>query len=148
MRPFIKVLTGFVSGAAGAYFTDPAAGRRRRAYVRDKAFHYYRFGGRQLRFALRDLVFRTYGQSHRIAQMMRDERVDDDILVERVRAKLGRLVRYPHGVEVAARDGAVILKGRAMEEEVWRLHSAVARVPGVRSVQSDLRRRRPLQLVA
>jgi len=40
-----------------------------------------------------------------------DTPVDDDVLVERVRAHLGRAVSHPHAVDVGAADGVVTLRG-------------------------------------
>lgn len=48
------------------------------------------------------------------------------------------LVRHPRSIEVAARDGTVILSGPVLADEVDSLVAMVSRVPGVRHVENRL----------
>ena len=81
---------------------------------------------------------RAAGLLARARGVLRRQPVDDGVLVERVRAKLGRLVSHPHAVDVNAIDGYVRLRGAVLQSEVPRLVRAVARVPGVRDVINAL----------
>ena len=47
----------------------------------------------------RDTVHRAQGAWAEARRMFSHEEVDDDVLVERVRAELGRVVSHPHAIE-------------------------------------------------
>jgi len=88
----------------------------------------------------RDLSHRAAGIVARARGVLRRRPVDDDVLVERVRAKLGRLVSHPHAVDVNAREGRVRLRGVILESELPGLMHTIARVRGVRRVEHALER--------
>jgi uncharacterized membrane protein len=60
------------------------------------------------------------------------------VLVERVRACLGRAVTHPSSIHVEAADGIVVLSGPILQHEVRPLLSCVVNVQGVRDVRSEL----------
>jgi hypothetical protein len=62
----------------------------------------------------------------------------DDVVVERVRATLGRAVSHPRAIDVRVADGVVTLRGPIIQDEVSRLLRAVERVRGVREVVAEL----------
>jgi osmotically-inducible protein OsmY len=64
--------------------------------------------------------------------------VDDAVLVERVRAALGRTIANPHGIEVKAFDGRVVLRGPVTPEELAEIVACTRRVRGVREVDNRL----------
>jgi hypothetical protein len=132
------LLTGLGLGVGLMYFMDPERGRRRRTLVRDKVAHTTRVSSNALGGAGLDLAHRAAGLLARARGVLRRRPVDDGVLVERVRAKLGRLVSHPHAVDVNAIDGYVRLRGAVLQSEVPRLVRAVARVPGVRDVINAL----------
>jgi osmotically-inducible protein OsmY len=138
LRNSRAILTGLGLGAGLMYFLDPERGGRRRAFVRDKAAHATRVGVAALGAAGMDLSNRASGLMAQARGALRSGPVDDGVLVERVRAKLGRLVSHPHAVDVKAIDGCVHLRGPVLQAEVPRLVRAVARVPGVRDVINAL----------
>jgi hypothetical protein len=70
--------------------------------------------------------------------MFRQEDVTDDVLVERVRSKIGRCVSHPRAIEVSAHDGRVVLSGKVLQRESPRLLSAVWGVRGVRGIENQL----------
>jgi len=132
------LLTGLGLGVGLMYFKNPERGRRRRALVRDKVAHTTRVSSHALGAVGLDLAHRSAGLLARARGVLRRQPVDDGVLVERVRAKLGRLVSHPHAVDVNAIDGYVRLRGAVLQSEVPRLVRAVARVPGVRDVINAL----------
>jgi hypothetical protein len=138
MRDRGAMLTGLALGAGLMYYLDPERGRRRRALVRDRVAHAARVTGDAAGATRRDMAHRTSGTVAAIRGRLSREPVDDQVLVERVRARLGRLVSHPHALDVFAANGAVTLRGPILQHEVNRLMSAVARVAGVRDVISDL----------
>jgi gas vesicle protein len=132
------VLIGMGIGAAVAFMADPRAGRRRRALARDQFVR----AGRQTRDALdataRDLANRTSGVVAATRGRITDRDVDDDRLIERVRARLGRACSHPRAIDVAATDGTVTLRGPILASEVANVLSTVRAVRGVQSVTNEL----------
>lgn len=133
------MLVGAGVGAALAYVFDPQGGARRRALVRDKMVYGSRKTRDGVNATVRDVANRTRG----IAAAARGrfaERggVDDDRLLERVRARLGRATSHPHAIDVRTFNGEVTLYGPILAHEVEDLLSAVAAVRGVRSVVNEL----------
>jgi uncharacterized membrane protein len=86
----------------------------------------------------RDTVHRAYGVIANARKLLKHEEVADDVLVERVRAELGRVVSHPHAVEVAADRGHVTLSGPILSEEVRPLLRCVRHVAGVKAVSDRL----------
>ena len=132
------LLTGLGLGVGLMYFMDPERGRRRRALVRDKVAHATRVSAHAVSGVGLDLSHRAAGLVARARGAWRPAPVDDEVLVERVRAKLGRFVSHPHAIRVTASDGCVHLRGPVLQSEVPRLVRTVARVAGVRDVINGL----------
>jgi hypothetical protein len=132
------VLTGVGIGAGLMYFLDPERGRRRRALARDQVAHTARLTRDAAGATGRDMAQRTSGTVASLRSTWRRRPVDDDVLVERVRARLGRVVSHPHAIDVFAADGVVTLRGPILQHEVKPLLNAVDRVSGVCEVISEL----------
>jgi hypothetical protein len=79
-------------GAGLMYLLDPQGGGRRRALARAKAVHLLKKGGEAALKTSRDLGNRTKGLLAEARSSLRHEAVDDDILLDRVRSKIGRVV--------------------------------------------------------
>ena len=127
-----SLMTGLGLGVGLSYFLDPGRGARRRAHVRDTMAHTAAVTRRALGTTSRDALHRTYGTLAAARRAVhRYGQVDDDVLVERVRAKLGRYASHPHAVRVSASDGTVTLTGPILEREFDALVRAVQRTPGV-----------------
>jgi uncharacterized membrane protein len=134
-----SLLTGLGLGLGLSYFLDAGRGARRRAHVRDTMAHSAAVTRRALGRTGRDALHRTAGTIATARHVVRRrEQVDDLVLIERVRAKLGRHVSHPHAVRVTAADGMVTLSGPILEREVEALLAAVRRVRGVRGVTDRL----------
>jgi hypothetical protein len=133
------LLLGAGIGAALTFAFDPAAGRRRRALVRDKVVRSSHVTGRAVGRATADVTNRTRGIIAATRRRVRPGHADDDVtVIERVRAKLGRTCTHPHAIEVEAADGTVTLRGPILEDEVKDVLAEAARVRGVRSVMNAL----------
>ncbi len=128
------LLTGLGAGVGLMYFLDPERGRRRRAIIRDRIVHSAHASAGAMGATGRDLSHRAKGTASRMLATFRHESVDDVVVVERVRAQLGRLVSHPRAIEVDAVDGIVTLRGPVLRAEVPRLVSGVRRIRGVRDV--------------
>ena len=108
-------------GAGLMYLLDPQAGGRRRAVARDKALHLLKEGGAAARKTSRDLGNRTRGLVAEAGSRLRRTELDDEILRDRVRSKIGHVVSHPHAVEVTAEGGRVLLSGPVLASEASRL---------------------------
>ena len=129
---------GMGLGAGLMYLLDPDQGRRRRALLRDQLTS---TAGRLddcLGATWTDVRQRAQGLAAETSARLTGGPVSDHVLVERVRAKMGRYVSHPGAIEVAARDGRVTLSGPVLAREVDRLVGAVAAVPGVTGVDNRL----------
>ncbi|HEX3868844.1 MAG TPA: BON domain-containing protein [Pirellulales bacterium] len=134
LRSFVR---GAAIGAVTMYFYDPQHGRRRRAVCEDQFRHLCNVLSSGWDMAVRDLSNRTSGLVSMVLPSGYGE-VDDDVLVARVRARLGHAVTHPHAIEVHAHDGYVTLKGAVLRHELEAVIRAVASTPGVRDVEPDL----------
>jgi len=132
------MLMGLGIGASLMYFLDPSGGGRRRAMVRDRVVHTGHLVSDAAGATSRDVANRAYGTVARIRGARQNGPVDDRVLVERVRAQLGRVVPHPRAIDVEAGDGIVTLRGPILQSEVPRVCNAVARVSGVREVIDEL----------
>jgi osmotically-inducible protein OsmY len=131
-------LTGFVAGGITVALLDPRRGAARRAALRDKGLSAVRDAAETASRHVRDLRQRLQGIVYESKARMSEQPVPDDILVERVRAQLGRPVSNPRAVEVRAQDGCVVLSGPILADEAEELIRRISRIPGVRSIESQL----------
>ena len=126
-------------GAALMYFFDPQGGRRRRALLRDQYAHTIRKVQEGQRVVARDASHRATGLIAQANRLVKPGAGPDEVvLVERVRAALGRAVSHPHAIEVSTDDGRVTLRGAVLAAEVDNLVQWVYGVHGVRSVENRL----------
>jgi hypothetical protein len=133
-----EILVGVGVGAALAFMFDPQGGGRRRALVRDKMVRASRKTRDGMDATARDLMNRTRGIAAATRGRWSREDVDDERLIERVRAKLGRVSSHPRAIDVRAQDGEVTLYGPILVHEVDDVLGMVATVRGVRSVINEL----------
>ena len=127
----------FLLGAAAMYFFDPQSGRRRRAIVRDKFIRAGHVSSRKMRYTGKYLGDRTRGMYYETARMFHDDQPSDQVLCQRIRARMGR---YPHGsrLRFSADNGCVTISGSLPEGEIDRFLKAVESVPGVKAVENGL----------
>jgi osmotically-inducible protein OsmY len=130
-------LTGFAFGAAIMYAFDPSGGLRRRVRVRAKVGRLTHMTRDGLGAAARDWSNRAAGAAAEARRRFRSDR-PDDVLVERVRAVLGRAVSHPRAIEIEARNGTVCVCGPVLTREMSALLRAVESVPGVRHIDNQL----------
>jgi hypothetical protein len=93
------------AGAALIYLLDPKMGRRRRALARDKIKRAVHLAGEGTATTWRDACNRTRGMLHEAASLFERRPVSDQVLVGRIRSKLGFLVRHPGSIEMTAEQG-------------------------------------------
>ena len=133
-----KAIAGLLTGAGLMYLMDPDRGARRRALVRDQAVRARHRLAEGAEATGRDLRNRAKGTAAELRSRFRRETADDEILHERVRAALGRVVSHPAAVEVSVADGRVTLAGQVLGHELDDLVRTVGGVRGVSEVRNEL----------
>jgi hypothetical protein len=137
-----KIAVAFAGAAVGAgvmFLFDPRRGRRRRARLGEAAAHVAHRTQAIAGLTERDVRHRLTGAAARaLDRLVAKSAPSDEVLVERVRARLGRLVSHPGAIEVVASAGTVTLKGPVFDAEVDQLLRGVATVAGVTAVEHKL----------
>lgn len=140
----LRVLIGLGLGAAAMYVLDPQTGRRRRRQLRDRAQSASRHAADAARKAARDLGNRARGTLAEWRTMRRPaEPVGDDVLTERVRARMGHLLSHAdaRAVDVSVHAGHVVLRGTLPADEASRVVAGVRSVRGVADVDAQIQTR-------
>ncbi|HUQ24397.1 MAG TPA: SRPBCC family protein [Burkholderiales bacterium] len=132
-----RLLFGAI-GAVAMYFLDPHSGKRRRARTRDKMARAGRILNHAGRATARDATQRVSGLIAGTRRLLSHEEVPDEVLVDRVRAALGRAVSQPDAIDVFVNGGHVSLSGLVLEHEAQLLLRCVRAVGGVRAVSDEL----------
>lgn len=133
-------MQGAAFGAVAMYFLDPDRGRRRRALYQDKIHSLTVRASDAIDVAMRDFGNRLEGIQARMNRLLsqRNDTPDDQVVVARVRAKLGRVVSHPHAIKVAAQRGHLVLSGPILAHEKSDLLAGVRTVHGVSDVEDKL----------
>lgn len=134
----MALLAGIGIGAAVMYFLDPDRGTRRRHVLADKARRGLRVTGRELHDAAENAKNHTKGKVLELQHRMTEDAVDDERLVERVRAELGHRVERARAIEVSAENGRVTLTGALPYDQIERATQTAAAVRGVREIDNRL----------
>jgi osmotically-inducible protein OsmY len=138
MYRMISFVKGAAIGAGLMYYFDPVAGNRRRALLRDQLNHMLNKSCDVADAKWRDLQNRAYGAYAETRRSIQSDEPSDQVLVDRVRATIGRHVTHAGAIEVEACDGIVCLSGPALAAEVDELLGAVRSVRGVKDVEDQL----------
>ncbi|HEY9723479.1 MAG TPA: hypothetical protein V6D47_15815, partial [Oscillatoriaceae cyanobacterium] len=121
-------------GAGAMYLLDPDNGHRRQMLLRDKFVHLTHRGAdwqKRLMGRVQWAGDRATGFAREATARMQDERVPDDVLVERVRAALGRATRHPGAIMTQAQQGRLILSGQVLADDLERVIATMRMVRGV-----------------
>ena len=138
MSTFTKTVGAASVGGLLVYFLDPDTGKRRRAQIKDQSVRILREADEAVEKASRDLSNRARGAIAEARSRLPIVGVSDEVLVEQIRCRMGRIICFPHFVEISARDGAVTLRGGVLQSEVDDLLSCVASTRHVHSVRKEL----------
>jgi hypothetical protein len=131
-------LLGAALGAGLIYMLDPQSGRRRRALVRDKVTRAGHLTRDALDATARDAYNRGQGIITSTRARWRSEEVADEVLVERVRAKLGRVCSHPHAIDVRVAHGNITLRGPILASEAPAVLRTTQGVRGVKAVMNQM----------
>jgi len=132
------LITGAALGAGLMYLLDPIAGKRRRAYARDKVTHLASEADIVVGRTIRDLENRYEGVVAETKRLWTEEEVSDGVLADRVHSVLGRVISHPGSVDVTAEQGWISLSGTILASDAKPLLHRVLAVPGVRGVHNKL----------
>lgn len=140
MNNRVSLFTAAGLGAIATYYLDPDRGRRRRADVRDKVNHLGHALPHHLNVAARDLGHRAEGTIAEVRSRLVPHRgyPSDDVIEDRVRSAMGRVVSHPHSIQVCADQGRVTLSGLIFTDEVEPLLGCVNQVKDVKSIDNQL----------
>jgi uncharacterized membrane protein len=138
MSTFTKTVGAATVGGLLVYFLDPHTGRRRRALVKDRSVNLLKEADRAIGKASRDLSNRARGAVAEACSLVPLGYVSDAVLVEQVRARIGRVISFPHSVEASARRGTITLRGSVLQSELDTLLSTVGSIRHVCSVRNEL----------
>jgi uncharacterized membrane protein len=133
-----KLITGMILGAGTMYLLDPDRGSRRRSLLRDQGVHARHKFGEGLAATARDARNRSRGAVAELRSRLGKEQPGDEILHERVRSAIGRVVTHPSAITVIVDQGRITLAGHVLADEVDDLFNQVKRVRGVEEVENEL----------
>jgi hypothetical protein len=138
MASVLNVVGGVAAGLGLMYFLDPAQGRRRRALVKDQMVHAAHKTGDAVDATSRDIANRAKGAVAELRGRFHGAEVNDDVLHERVRARVGAVIGHASFIDAVVSEGRVTLSGPVLSHEVDRLLRRVSAVRGVKDVENRL----------
>lgn len=138
MNKKTSLLGGISLGATIMYFLDPDRGKQRRGLARDQVAHLARLIFAGLVKSARDLRQRLSGLLAELRWLPTREAVPNDVLVARVRAKIGHVNSHPGALEVTASNGTVRASGPILASEVEQTLVAIRSVRGIKDIDNHL----------
>ena len=133
----ILVLTaGLGTGAGLMYLCDPKRGRARRGRLIAEFSGLIRRDEGRMKKRAKDLLNRVGGlAAEAVSALTEEEPVADEVLIERVRGRMGHVLVHPHAVEIHAKDGVVTLAGAVEQKSLAsRAVNIAKKVKGVKGV--------------
>jgi len=130
---------GLLLGASLMYFLDPIRGRTRRRRIHEALQQAERTERELFNRAARDTRQRIHGFVERVSHPPARD-VSDEVVEQRVRARLGRAVSHPRALDIAVVAGRVILRGAVLAHEAQDVIRHARAVAGVREVVDKLER--------
>jgi osmotically-inducible protein OsmY len=138
MNKKLALISGIGLGAGLMFVFDPARGNVRRRIARDKIVHTANIVSNNVEKSSRNLFNHTRGLSHALATtvgaLLSSEEVMDEVLIARVRSRMGRVISHPSFVKVVASNGCVTLSGSVSVADAEALINCVFSVRGVREI--------------
>lgn len=132
-------LWGAAIGAGMMYFMDPQNGSRRKAMVRDKAYHLRHQADDGISTAVNDLRNRAHGLLSEGVSLISPDQAADEVVEDRIRSRIGFYARHPGAVQVFVHNGVAFLSGDALADEVDGLLRGVRHIRGVKDVENQVR---------
>lgn len=139
---FLALTAGLGLGAGLMYLCDPDRGRGRRSQLIAEASGILH--RRENRLEKRGKYFfnRLRGLAVKVAEEIApEEQPKDEVLLERIRSRIGHIVANPHEVQVHVEKGVVTLEGKLGHPERHHLRREIRAMHGVKRVNARLGRR-------
>lgn len=129
-------LLGAAFGASVMALVDPGRGARRRSLILDQVQHGVNVAGRGTWKQVRNLGKNLKGAIAERRSAARDARriIDDERLVDRVKAQIGHVLSH-FSVNVEARGGHVVISGPVMRGERQKLEDRLRETRGVHAFE-------------
>lgn len=134
----VAFISGLGLGAGVMFLLDPDRGRRRRALIKDQAVHISNTSRDALEKTARDFRNRASGVIAETKARLGEQHVPDSIVIDRVKAALGRYPVHDRAITVDADNGVVILSGDTLADEVNIILEAITAVRGVNDVVNNM----------
>ena len=138
MNKGVALIGGVGLGAALMYMFDPDRGKRRRTLVQDKVTAAGHKAEDLAGKMTRDVRNRIYGTAAEIKSLFSHEEVSDDVLVARVRSRLGRVPVDDGALDVTANNGIITLRGPVLTDELPKVLRSARFVRGVKGIDNRL----------
>lgn len=139
MGTISRLATAAGLGAAAMYFYDPQRGTRRRALLRDKLTRLINVSDDAVGTVAQDLGNRLQGLTAELRALGTPGEAPDQVIVARVRSRLGRVCSHPSAVTVEAQNGRVTLSGDVLAREHNLIVASIGAVRGVTDVVDHLK---------
>lgn len=135
----LALAAGLGLGAGLMYLCDPDRGRSRRSLLRGEASGILHRGEDRIEKHGKDLFNRVRGLAVKVAEgIAPEEQPTDELLLERIRSKMGHIVANPHAVQVRVEKGVVTLEGKLDHPERHHLQEEIRAMPGVKRLHAHL----------
>lgn len=135
----LALTAGLGLGAGLMYLCDPDRGRGRRSQLKGEASGLLHRGEDQIEKHGKDLFNRVRGFAVKVAEEIApEEQPTDELLLERIRSRMGHIVANPHGIQVRVENGVVTLEGKLDHPERHHLKEEIRAIPGVKKLNAHL----------
>jgi uncharacterized membrane protein len=139
MSKLVNFPGGILFGAGLMYLLDPVRGKRRRRRIEEAVRHAERVERRLLTKAASDAQNRVHGLVERVRHAP-SAHAPDDVIEQRVRARIGHVSMHPGAIEISVIERRVILRGPVLADEADDIVRTARFTPGVREIVDKLER--------
>ena len=139
-RPW-KLLAAGLVGAVVGRLTDPDAGKRRRAEIRQRTVAFFRRGGKRAGQFGSTTTSYAQGYAQRVTHLREEPKEYDDVtLARKIESEIFRPADVPKGqIDVNVQNGVVQLRGEVGRPEMIEdLETQVRKIQGVEDVENLL----------
>lgn len=137
MNTLARSIAGMALSAGAVYLLDPVSGHRRRLLMSDQCARAARRAELGTRDARHDVSERAHAVAARTKSALTRDQASDKAVFKHAREVL-RHATHPASIELAVRDGHVLVRGSILAQEHQRLLDELRAVRGVRMVTDHL----------
>jgi len=135
----LALTAGLGLGAGLMYLCDPDRGRSRRSQLKGEASGILHRGEDRIEKHGKDLFNRVRGFAVKVAEeIVPEEQPTDEVLLERIRSRMGHIVANPHEIQVRVEKGVVTLEGKLDHPERHHLKEEIRAMQGVKRLNARL----------